>query len=287
MNDINNYHCSVKDEIFLTVNWHIFPFCNYRCRYCYQTFSNNQEWINDPNISKQIIKVIKDGGIYKLTFSGGEPTLHPYITKLIKYAKSIGLTTSIVTNGSKIDYSFMKKVKSYLDIIAISINSSKEHIELALGCGQGKHVSMALDVCDLIHKYGIRLKLNTIVSRMNYMEDMRDIVKRIVPERWKIFQFLYILGENDAEENNLSISQEQFHEFIKLNSKDIYTPIFAEDNDAMTSSYIMIDPLGNIMQNHFGQYIKGQSLLEFSLLEAINHIGFDKNKYIQRGGSYR
>jgi radical S-adenosyl methionine domain-containing protein 2 len=244
-------------------------------------------WIDDLEKCKTIIRAIKDADIYKITFSGGEPTLHPYIKELIVFAKELGLTTSIVTNGTRITSDFIKQLKGCLDIVAISIDSAVEETEKLLGRGTGTHVERSQRVCELIHKEGLRLKVNTVVTTVNYMEDMRSYINMVLPERWKVFQFLPIQGENDAESDNLSVTKDQFNLFIRTNSKNISVPIVPEDNDAMTSSYIIVDPLGYIMQNHQGRYIRGKSLFESSLKAALEEIGFDLYKFVNRGGSYQ
>lgn len=50
----------------------------------------------------QVPKKLVEAGASKLTFVGGEPFLHPHIEQLLAAAKAAGLTTSIVTNGSRL-----------------------------------------------------------------------------------------------------------------------------------------------------------------------------------------
>ncbi|WP_282071372.1 hypothetical protein [Polaribacter atrinae] len=47
------------------------------------------------------MRKIAAAGFEKITFAGGEPMLCPWLPKLIKTAKELGLTTMIVTNGSQ------------------------------------------------------------------------------------------------------------------------------------------------------------------------------------------
>jgi radical S-adenosyl methionine domain-containing protein 2 len=43
------------------------------------------------------------------------------------------------------------------------------------------------------------LKLNTVVNRLNYAEDMRENIESLDPFRWKVFQVLELEGENVGE----------------------------------------------------------------------------------------
>ncbi len=58
----------------------------------------------------------------------------------------------------------------------------------------GDHVARSLSLFDRLHQYGIRVKLNTVVTRLNYQEDMSAFVRRVRPERWKVFQVLPVDG---------------------------------------------------------------------------------------------
>ena len=48
----------------------------------------------------EIISLLPEAWVTKLTFAGGEPTLCPYLGAAIRHAKECGLTTSIVSNGT-------------------------------------------------------------------------------------------------------------------------------------------------------------------------------------------
>ena len=50
----------------------------------------------------------------KLTFAGGEPTLCPWLPELIAHAKSLGLVTMLVTNGSRCSWEYMAKIADSL-----------------------------------------------------------------------------------------------------------------------------------------------------------------------------
>ena len=41
-------------------------------------------------------------------------------------------------------------------------------------------------------EYNILFKLNTVVNKFNYLEDMTENVKKLNPVRWKVFQCLPI-----------------------------------------------------------------------------------------------
>ena len=50
----------------------------------------------------------------------------------------------------------------------------------------------------MCHRMKIKLKMNTVITNLNYKEDFSELIKIIQPRRWKIFQVLPIIGQNDA-----------------------------------------------------------------------------------------
>ena len=91
----------------LNVNWKITSMCNYKCSYCFgqepinkHTFST---WEQLQCAADKIIALNRSG--YRFTFTGGEPTIHPHLHKLICYL-SLHLNEkiehfNIITNGSR------------------------------------------------------------------------------------------------------------------------------------------------------------------------------------------
>ena len=266
----------------VSVNWHVWPRCNYSCRFCYATFKSGPKPL-DKEVALQIPGMLKVSGTEKLTFAGGEPTLCPYLGDLLKESKDVGLTTTMVTNGSLLDRAFLERWHSYIDWIALSIDSASEETETRLGRGRGGHMARVVGAAELIKSYSIRLKVNTVITSLNWNEDMAGIIKVLEPERWKVFQVLGISGENDAHFSHLSVSKEQFRSFADRHKH--LNPV-VEDNGAMEGSYIMLDPAGRFFQNFNNEYFYSRSILEVGVERAFTEVGWDSRKFFRRGGLY-
>ncbi|MHB0999889.1 MAG: radical SAM protein [Armatimonadota bacterium] len=85
----------------LKVQWEITYKCNLKCRHCHlwQTKDHNELTTEQ---ARSLISDLKDLDIMSLSFSGGEPFLRQDIYELISYANSLGINTSINTNGTKL-----------------------------------------------------------------------------------------------------------------------------------------------------------------------------------------
>lgn len=70
----------------VSVSWNITDACNLSCSYCLNNSNNNS--FNGLSLEecKNIINLLKQGGVTHITFMGGEPFYYPYIFEVIEYA---------------------------------------------------------------------------------------------------------------------------------------------------------------------------------------------------------
>jgi radical S-adenosyl methionine domain-containing protein 2 len=269
----------------ISVNFHITKTCNYSCQFCFATFKD-QNRTTSLNEAKAIIKLLRDAGTEKINFAGGEPTLYPNFGHLIKYAKELKLTTSIISNGAKIPQ-LLPKYGEFIDWVGLSVDSSNEITQAQLGRGSGDHVKKSEELFQQLHKFGVKVKLNTVVTSLNYKEDMSKFIAKVKPDRWKVFQVLPIKGQNDGYVEKLLISKDKFQLFLENNSKlEKFKPV-VEDNNLMISSYLMIDPTGRFYNNQNGHYIYSSPILEKGVESAINEVEWNSQKFLSRGGEYK
>ena len=90
--------------------------CPNNCKFC----SSNSCYDKDKIISFDKFKETIDyfmvnGGIEELSLSGGEPFLHPDLSKMIAYAKKYGIRVVVFTSGIRRSISLSKDYKSYYE----------------------------------------------------------------------------------------------------------------------------------------------------------------------------
>ncbi len=270
----------------ISINFHLFKPCDARCDFCFATFRDVRGRLSTAD-ARRVIDALRAAGGQKITFAGGEPTLHPDIGKLVKHAKQVGFVTGVVTNGSRLA-ELLEGYGDFLDWAALSVDSGSEETQASLGRGRGDHVQRSVHLADRCRAHGVRVKMNTVVTALNWQEDMSGLVRRIAPERWKVFQVLRVVGQNDGRVEPLLITAQQFEAFLKrhahLASEGF--PAIAEDNDAMTDSYVMVDPLGRFYGNTDGIHRTSPPILEVGVQRALAAVGFDQAKFEARGGTY-
>ena len=276
-----------------TVNYHLLQACNMRCGFCFATFEDapaGQQLKRAEAL--ELLDLLCQAGFQKINFAGGEPTLRPWLSDLIRRAESHGLMTSIVTNGSLITPEWLDDLGGCLDIIALSIDSVAPHTQRRIGrVVQGQHpidVSHYIELGDLIRDRGIRLKVNTVVNRANHMEDFRSFIEDMKPERWKIFKALPVGGQNDVRIAEFTVTDGEFERYVDRNRsvENSGIRVVPENNTLMTGSYVMIDPLGRFFDNVRGRHTYSAPILQVGVATALEEVVIDTERFELRGGTY-
>ena len=270
----------------IAVNFHIWPKCNLACTFCYATFPQARRTLPLSD-ALAVIDQLAEAGTEKITFVGGEPTLYPHLSEVVHHASVQGLTTCIVSNGARLRQ-VLDRAGDAVNWVGLSVDSGDETTQRALGRGPGDHVTRSIALAELIHDRGIRLKLNTVVTALNWHEDMSDVVRCMQPRRWKAFQVLRIEEENAGRVEPLLISEAQFRAFADRHAHlaDEGFPLVAETNDDIRGSYVMIDPLGRFFCNEEGRYRISAPILDVGVDEALAQAGWRSDKFLARGGLY-
>src|SRR5687768_10479650 len=78
---------------------HVIPIrrCNLACSYCNE-FDDHSRPVSTPDMLRRI-DLLDDLGTGIVTFSGGEPLLHPDLDALIRHVRARGMIATLITNG--------------------------------------------------------------------------------------------------------------------------------------------------------------------------------------------
>ena len=279
-----------------SVNFHLWEPCNMACGFCFAGFKDVKSAVLPKGhlIRDDALRVVEGlcgFGFEKINFAGGEPTLCPWLPDLIGLAKTRGLTTSIVTNGSRLTEEWLDGVEGNLDWVALSIDSVDPDTLIRIGRAQrGKPMSADAysRVAESLRRRGVRLKVNTVVNRCNHAEDMTAFIRSVMPQRWKLLQALRVEGQNDGEFESFAVSEREFDAYTERNrgvesSGIVVTP---ESNALMRGSYVMVDPAGRFFDNESGGHRYSRPILEVGVEEALREVFVDAARFRERGGLY-
>ena len=275
-------------RIPLSVNYHLTRECNYKCGFCFHTATDSH--IEPIENAQKAMSLLKDAGMRKINFAGGEPFLKAkFLGQLARYCKeTLHLeSVSIVTNGSKVTDRWLSEYGKYIDIMAVSCDSFDEGTNVKIGRGTGKHLETFKQLAQMCEIHKVMFKVNTVVNIYNYEEDMNTAIKEINPKRWKCFQVLVVPEENGSDKTlrdarKFQITDEQFKLFCdKHKHHNCFVP---EGNDVMASSYLLLDEYLCFLNKGIKE--KTKSILEIGVEEALKDVYWDEEGFTERGGVY-
>lgn len=260
------------------VNLHFTRACNAKCRFCYAHFHAHRDVLS-PAEWAVIIEQIASLGVTKVNFVGGEPTLSKDLHVMLAAARRLGLTTSIVSNGFRLQ-PVLEQWGHLLDWVGLSIDAADDGTNERLGRGRILESSLAL--LELARAKGCRTKINTVVTSETVEASFASVLERHRPDRWKVFQVLPIAGEND-DASDLFIDAAAFTRYLERHAA--WEPV-GEDNDDMTGSYLMVNPEGRFFDNVGGALHASDPILDVGVEAALAQVRVVVDRFVERGGLY-
>lgn len=270
------------------LNFHLTNSCNYNCAYCFGKFSEKiltleQACAIVDNVNRYFKRnKITDG---RINLAGGEPLLYPYLNELIDYIQAYGIKVSVITNGSLLTEEKITSWKGKVCCIGLSLDSALADTNLSIGrCCGGKTMTIkqAVRITQAIHRNGIKLKINTVVSKLNLVENLTEFYKRLKPDRLKFLQVSVVEGTNDCA-RKFAVNKKEFNEFCKRHKKCCFDTV-CESSEGLENSYLMINPQGEFQLNNSGKYEIYGNCLEEEVCDIIKRVPIDENKFNLRYG---
>ena len=237
--------------------------------------------------------------IEEINIAGGEPTLSPLLLILVKYIWERGLKVSLIHNGSG-PYELYEEIAPYLTTCGFSIDSADPDLQRRMGrCFKDDQVITAGEYerkFEILRNVNpeIRIKVNTVVNRVNLEDDLSEQLANWKVDRWK---FLRCMPFSDGVHDNehMVITDEEYTDYMtRLLSKFgirydpeqcIYqignTTIVAERS--LAGGYIMVDSNGCLVDDTKNtSYTKVADLRKDDFREALERLTFYDDLYQSR-----
>jgi radical S-adenosyl methionine domain-containing protein 2 len=289
----------------IVINWHVVEACNFACRYCYakwDTPADTRDVIRDEVKTRSLLEELASFFVsravghavvdslrwqrVRLNFAGGEPLLYGNaVAKAAAYAQTLGMDVSIITNGSRLTPTLMTQLAPSLCLLGVSVDSFSQESNSAIGRRDRRSGQLDIDqlreALDLGRRInpGLQVKLNTVVSHINFKEDLTSLVQALKPDRWKVLRVLPVQGPD------LMVGADDFRRFVRRH--EAWAEIMSvEDNCDMTESYLMVDPYARFFQNRSAQpgagYVYSPPILEVGAASAFGAVPFDSGRFASR-----
>ena len=286
----------------LVINWHLTEACNYRCRYCYSKWhaGAGKELIHSPEGSAAMLAEIArrfspdnprnqarlgmQWDSLRLSLAGGEPLLYSReVVGVVALARKLGFKVSLITNGSRLTQSLMAELAPQLSVLGLSLDSAMASINREIGRADKHERVLSLSNLAAIVDSGrrlnpdLRVKINTVVNALNFMEDMSLPIRQLAPDKWKVLCMLPTITSDPA------IADHELAEFVARHQQ-LGRIMAAEDNSDMIESYIMIDPHGRFFQNSLNGsgYRYSEEILAVGAEAAFRQISWQADRFQSR-----
>jgi len=144
--------------------------CDVRCKFCYdeRLTANDKVWITFDEAAEALSKFRYFYHNRFVDFMGGEPTLHPHILDIVKYASDIGLRPTVITHGMHL--SDLKRAREYVAAgvhdFLVSIHGLGETVKAIHGRGTS-NFSRQMSALDNLRELGIPFRFNCTLIRDN------------------------------------------------------------------------------------------------------------------------
>ena len=269
------------------INFHITYACNYNCKHFFADFKMKDLPLKD---AKKVIDSIEtffreneiDNG--RINIAGGEPLMYRHLDEIIDYIAEKNIKVSIITNGSRLTEERIAAWSGKVAMIGISVDAINADANIHIGrCDALKTTNEfehLVKMAEAVHKAGIKLKINTVVSKVNLDEDMLSIYKAMKPDRLKLIYIHVVHNVNERPETmDLIPTVGEYNQFVEKNRYEENCELVLERPMEMENSYFMINPQGEVYINCFGLEKKyGNSIYE-PLSEIFSRLPFDKSKF--------
>ena len=200
-----------------SLQWHITQTCDLHCRHCYdrsqyQPLSLQQEL----SILDDFTEFCTSRNVHgQVTFTGGNPLLHPDFEKLYREAAERGFTIAILGNPASREEIERLNAIQPLAFYQVSLEGLEEHNDFMRGGGHFKRVLTFLDLLRELNVYSM-VMLTLTKANMDQVLPLAEILRN----RLDLFTFnrLSLIGEGA---NLVTADPEKFPAFLKAYSEAV------------------------------------------------------------------
>jgi MoaA/NifB/PqqE/SkfB family radical SAM enzyme len=160
--------CEARGFLF-TGHWEVTYRCNEKCVHCYnpgaahfpsEKPARKRDELTTDEVKSMLFE-LREAGAFRLILSGGEVTLRKDFWEIIKYARSLGFSVSIYTNGLLVDEEFSKRLaKFWPSEVSISLYSHDPQLHDAITKTRGSH-EKSIKALKYLNNSGIKTSVKT------------------------------------------------------------------------------------------------------------------------------
>ena len=223
---------NLEEPNSIKIEWNLGKRCNYDCSYCPSAIHDNTSPHTDISILKATVdKITNLGKPVRLSFTGGEPCVHPKFKELIAYCKTKGVEWISVTTNGTLPSEFYSSLP--VDQLIFSLHFEYEYFKVFETI---KKVFNQKDKEVIVHVMALHSHLNLVrnIVWMLGVEGIPYIIRRI---RWT---------EGDHDDfDDMRYNPEDL-DWIKSNAATVKPNVLVDNKDKYHAN--------DIIKLHLNQY---------------------------------
>lgn len=179
--------------------------CNHFCGFC----SNpTTPYTHDFESMRVLVDDFVARDYFGVILTGGEPTLHPDLPQIARYAADQGLHVRMITNGHRLaDREFARALgEAGLRLVHISIYSVRPEVEAKLRGVEGT-LDRAFAALRNARDFGIEVNINCVINRLN-ADHLDENIKHFIEHHPEIRHFVW--NNLDPSMGRAEVNQDQF-----------------------------------------------------------------------------
>jgi len=179
--------------------------CNHVCGFC----SNpTTPYSHDLDSMRTLVDDFVARDYFGVILTGGEPTLHPDLPAIARYARDQGLHVRMITNGHRLaEPAFAEAMADAgLQLVHVSIYSTDPAIEADLRGTEGT-LERAFAAIDNALRVGLEVNINCVINRKN--ADHLDRTVKVLTGRFPQLRH-FVWNNLDPSMGRAEVNQDQF-----------------------------------------------------------------------------
>lgn len=165
-------------EGYRMLNLYLTNACNLSCYHCFMNSGKKNEGELSVEDWKSVLREFRNNNGLNVTFSGGEPLMYKGFDEILKYAKTIGLETTVLTNGVLWTDDRIQDLAPYIDEVQISIDGVDENTNAVIR-GKGNFEKAANSVVNFAN-IGVKTSVSTTFAADNLSSDTAYRYKKMI-----------------------------------------------------------------------------------------------------------
>ena len=182
--------------------------CQLDCVHCFVAERDRTQSL-PLDLYEDILSQVSSYGIRSMSFTGGEPTLHPQFADVLDIASRRGFMFDLITNGWNFPRTLpiLRQYRQGLLSVTFSLDGAREETHDSLrGTGSYRSVLNAMDLC---RSEGIPFYSQMVLTSRSYteVEEMCDLV---LEKGGKVLKFVPLAPTRQTAQQGLDLPPEKY-----------------------------------------------------------------------------